>query len=710
MDRILEKIANSFHPSLEEIPNCIKTNIEKSGSYLFAYKNKKIYQNLLGEHDSEKANDYLFIEDSDFRKSYFHFYSILNNGYFDPIKRYNLSEYYISSQSDNHLDFLLQLFDDDNNQNNMVFIGEKGSGKTATLNCWIRNNIQNLDDKRVFYLRCDGHHLYNIWNDYKNVTQDGTPMDQFSVRLNNYFNYRLPYIYCKFCAESNSPLYQQIDSLLKEIQPTYRYPLSRAIDEFKFEERSIIDGFEDLKDLIRMNETKLTDESAFHHILSVAMHAKHKRLPRRQEALSTAFESFLANNNIKILQVVDGVDNIIINDIKSRQLYAIMIDDCNSFLRYRAPKNVTRLMVMRSQTFIESRQSFVIPEAYLTAEPHSITHRPPEFKHIFKARFDYHKAVTKDQSNFSKICDVLFPIIRERLNEYHNDDVRSFMYNMLTLIGQIYYRLKQKKYIPITNEDVELILKDYERRNLFLNGRHFLQTHHDTQHLTDEHGLCCMNPFYYDIDKYASGGIDKWYGLSKTRILQLLIHYENQSLTLSQITRFLSDYLAYPEELVSSDINDLRRFCHVDTNIDLAIKINEKGKRYIYNAYSNYDVLYYFALDTPLPEKFIKLNMVTGHRNRISGGSKFIPSALRTTLTFIYFLNLKNILEQDMFQIEKAQITDEYKGIFNELSLPYHHIQTSDKLIDSYKYILKKIPPHRLSKLERTAVDPIVRG
>ncbi len=48
-------------------------------------------------------------------------------------------------------------------KHNIVFIGDKGSGKTAMQNCWLNEHNDVLEQNKIFWVRCDGHKLYELW-------------------------------------------------------------------------------------------------------------------------------------------------------------------------------------------------------------------------------------------------------------------------------------------------------------------------------------------------------------------------------------------------------------------------------------------------------------------------------------------------------------------------------------------------------------------
>ena len=150
--------------------NCFLKNKDRiilREKHNYAYKNNNISMNLFGQDKCSNVIDFLFENDSQFHDDYLLFRSLINNGYFNPYKKYSLRNYFVTPPTYKKFDQIFRLAGKDKINANIIHIGEKGSGKTALQNCWLLDNNKKLEDNNILWVRCDAHKLYRLWLSYR---------------------------------------------------------------------------------------------------------------------------------------------------------------------------------------------------------------------------------------------------------------------------------------------------------------------------------------------------------------------------------------------------------------------------------------------------------------------------------------------------------------------------------------------------------------
>ena len=198
--RIIDKARNQlrFH-SIEFL----------SGEYVYPCEVETLRSHLLGESEVVKVEDHFLRTDTDFLKNHELFKSLIENGYFNPYKHYRLCEYFIITKTFDDLNILYTFHDEPVLKRNIVHVGEKGSGKTALQNCWLKENNKTLEEKGIFWVRCDGHKLYRLWLNHKESLKEGidnTSKDssvpiqgERLVNIEEYLDIQLIYVFAKYC-------------------------------------------------------------------------------------------------------------------------------------------------------------------------------------------------------------------------------------------------------------------------------------------------------------------------------------------------------------------------------------------------------------------------------------------------------------------------------------------------------------------------------
>jgi len=228
--------------------------------------------------------------------------------------------------------------------------------------------------------------------------------------------------------------------------------------------------------------------------------------------------------------------------------------------------------------------------------------------------------------------------------------IEDYINNWLTFI---YAHLAYRKYPSIE------FSKNYFVSNLLLNGAFFLNTK-ERGLLKRERGDIVHNIFYFDLDNVKSKSI--WHGWCGIRILQLISNTGRIAET--QVHKILYDTFKYELSIMIQSIKALLIYGFVRFNEEasnnngaLEIEITEAGRNIINFYFSNIDILYYCALDTPLPRVFFEKNLITAHNNDPSVRN-YGENCNRTAITFLAYLCYTHRLE-----IEKIE-NIEYRRYF----------------------------------------------
>lgn len=651
--------------------------------YNYAHRVDKLRRSLIGEKDCSHVNNYLLKTDIAFLNSYKKFEKILTNKYFNPYKYYELSEYYIKSDTFSDLDKIFTFKNNPELKQNIALKGEKGSGKTALINCWLNENHDILEGNKIFWVRCDGHKLYRLWLQYFNKFRKGTSGDYSgAVTIDEYLSIQFVYVFCKYCMSDDRDFINKILNEIKDNNVTYNYPSSRR-STLKTEKRKLYDEIVNTRNSIIKTEKEKGDyySYAFDHIMVVATTSSHKWEKRKWIALSDALQLFFRNNGYWILKIVDGVDNIHINEISSKPYYESMLDLSFNFLRRSPQKNQLHFMAMRERTLYECLTRPPMPDTMGYSDVYEIKHKVSCFKKILKARNNFAKTKFGDTGLFSEICKNVCKNIPDNVNLFHHNNVRTFLYNKLSLISQVYYRIKQ---LGGATPNIKHHVKYLQKRNKFLNGRLFLSTIDEWYKMNSEIGLYCINLFYFNIETYSCLCSYEWQGLCKTRILQLLSIY--QKLTSEQLILFLNKALEYDLKLIEQNISDLKAYGMIDTKFDgyIYLTISEKGNSYLEKSYTDLDTLYYFAIDTPLPSYFFENNLINCHNNKFRNRTNYPYSVISTTLSFLSYLIYINDIENDKFCCNFDKINNMFKCPLMKLTLPFFEKEPLENILANY--------------------------
>ena len=670
---------------------------------------KNFREKLEGQDNVVKVNDYLINHDIEFSIKLRQFRSIIDNGYFNPYREYQLEKYYVKTESFDKLDMIFNFKNYVDLKCNLIHIGEKGSGKTALQNCWLYENKDRLEDNRIFWVRCDAHKLYNLWLEFEedfdkeqsikehmerqesedyseNENELGSTEGSITNRLvdiEQYLDIQLLYVFSKYAFNEQRNFLKNIVAQIKRENPEFEMSNSRNTNSKRTEK--LYERIQDLNDIILKEEhAKYSGYSyAYDHVMKNSLHFQQLE-KRKWIDTSLALQKFLAEHDYWLLKIVDGVDNVHINNEGSVKFYKHMLRGCYDFMKRRPQEKHLHFIALREKSLADIKTNQIGIEGGNGAsfEESRVINKPASVNEVFRKRFVYaFDSLIQDGGIFRSIAQEVLEEKKEECNNYYHNNLRSYLYNKASLIALAYYRIKQ---LGIHNASIKSQVDNLSKRNRFLNGSLFLNTRRYWGDINLERGVCMMNIFYFDIDEYNCHDGDNWYGFCQTRILQLLMR-KNQ-LTEANIKKCLKHTFGYPEKLLSKMIANLRAFGQIDSHAtedkQMVLTISEKGRHDLSFSYRDIDTLYYFSLDTPVPLKMVNEGMFCAHNNKFSGKTHYPYSSIICAINFLSFL-----LDRNKYERDKAPEKSPEESIdFGDITLPHWSTEeeASNAIVDSF--------------------------
>jgi len=300
--------------------------------FRFPHESQHILRKLQGEKSVNKTSDYFFRSDRDHLRAQAIFKECISNGQFNPTKKYNLSDYYVKGRTFSELDLIFEILKEKDLKRTIIHIGEKGSGKTASQNVWLDHNNTKLEQAGVFWVRCDAHRLYRQWVKYLaqyDLETNDTPIP-FDViekiaSLEDYLKVQLTYVFCKNSQSANHTFIKGLANSIRDSSVMFEMPVSRH-HENHTEPYLLIDAIEELSRTIQKEEFGESESFSYavDHVLKLSSSTMQLE-KRRWVAVANALTMHFRKNNIKILRIVDGVDNVHINSESSKHYYNHMV-------------------------------------------------------------------------------------------------------------------------------------------------------------------------------------------------------------------------------------------------------------------------------------------------------------------------------------------------------------------------------------------------
>jgi len=632
---------------------------------------------------------------------------------FNPKKDYEPKRFFVENK-DNKIN-LNKVYDvlEKRMQSHIYYCGEKGSGKTFQNNIWLSENNDLLESKKVFWVRCDAHKLYNIWKEV-NYAQA-----QF-ITIDEYLKLQFLYVFVKYIGfddrEFINKIYHFIDTnKLKYNKVVSKHKINGVFQTVEFEVKTSIDK---LNKIIKRYERYSVEkksyqgslqDSNYSYIVEVMKNSQISEGRYKTELLnlSEAIQSFLIDKGYKFLYIVDGVDNINIENLSNRNnFYYKMLIELEKFISSTFSNSYVKLVIGREKTYIDIlslNESGVPRNIYApnAVDINVINHLVVEFSEILQERIKY---ITKTSKNsiFVKILAQLFNSDlfkldnRKLSNEdlYHRN-IRNFLMNMLNLSLMVTFRYFQLPKEHRSKFNILNTINNFIGRNRILNGTLYLNYRYDN----NENEVTNYGRYFFNLFSYNELSSINWDGLLVTRILQLFsikpFHKE------VEILEFLHDAFGYSKLKTFKMINKLKTFGAIDTKIKEEIVydgdinyvrevkgyiISHKGKFILDLIYSDIHIIYACILDTNLPNKFLEKNLIKAYDNTSYHKSYYNSCCFISTLTFFLFIYTVEEKEKEIFLLNRERLSrfDFFsQGEYSNFELPIHNKKIKVRILNS---------------------------
>jgi len=459
----------------------------------------------------------------------------------------------------------------------IFFAGLKGVGKTTFLNWWLNNYSEKLADRGIIWFRVDASKLYRLWDEYSSEKCD----------LFRYYKVHLIYVVLKYAMKSEN--YKQNETFEKIVTK-----INKSIEALSYVEAI-------QKIIIESPASEKETEIFFNKIFSKSMTSESinpggNTLLKKCEKLYDEVETYFVDNNLTMLFIIDGVDNI--SWTKSKKNYNKLLEEIIRFfsgiIEVPIDCKMKRLVTLRHETIADiDRCRPHDSHSSKSNQPFICEIRPPRIKSIllkkanvaknpssrkFKKKKDdliekiaedsdysrSKKAVTNVLSDYTtysiNYIDSIQSTIKKRYqyvtrymiknsikrqlqlspdNWNNPDEMLSILFNS-NVRACVDNFIENYKTITLARKQSVLGADESRRLPIYLltNGRLFLNTPHQTSRLK---GNAYPNLFWWDENLTLDSPF-AWHGLCTIRLLQFSSRNRVIASTLKEVVGELFDY------------------------------------------------------------------------------------------------------------------------------------------------------------------------
>lgn len=579
----------------------------------------------------------------------------------------------------------------------VVYIGEKGSGKTHTIHCWLFKNRQKFNQRKILWVYANGHELYQIWRGYEKYEPNLVTIEEF-------FKLRLIYIIAKYHTH-NAFLREIHDQLMRCSKRTFYIGKSGS----SYQEDTVRLALKTFEEHIRSYEAtrryyRGVEAKYYSYVLRESQRGRvnFDKAKQRWLALARSVEEFLFEHGYTILKILDGMDNINIEAQTTMvSLYKFAIKQAANFLLSESDR-IIKILVTRERTYIDIMREPTVPPGYsgtgMTDLPYEIGQPPQDMVRIYERRMRFVLSLTGEEAKSDLVSFLRKGVIcyqehlnaisdnKKTLSDWYHNNVSNFLHNVFTLFLLLYYRWLQQGKPDLSIYNIGKQLREYFPRNLFLNGRFFLDSrkHQNRSKI----GEFAFSPFYVEEDfvKQNPSNI-----LIHLRVLQLLD--QERELPEEEAIDILNT-LGHDHDLIVQSIELCREYGLVDTKVSarhqhkIYVKTTAKGKALLDLIFSNLDLLYLFALDTYVPSYFVSEEFIQPFNNKLLPTeepikTKYAIGAIKTATVFlIYLLHLN---ELDALKFANVSEIDYISTVLSLPLSPKHMLRLAKRFEQLYE-------------------------
>lgn len=417
--------------------------------------------------------------------------------------------------------------------------------------------------------------------------------------------------------------------------------------------------------------------------------------------ISKHIQEIILSKNYKILKIVDGLDNIVIQDSQlDKDFFHEKVDEINNIINCKNTNNIFYFLTIRPDTFEKlkkrneqkcNKEGYRFQDEEKTNLNYSTAFHEDSGMELNKIKSKRYEAFEllypSDKSSLYTL--ILNYIFRE--NNIRDKDLlkigqtRMILRNCLFLSLQVFFEFSRRGL-----QFNKKICSEYINRRLvetlFLKNKLYISTAENIGLTTEDTYKVFPNIFHTHLD------LDNWGGLCRIRILQLL---QDNILSKKDIINTL-EYI-YPSAYINIKINTLLSYNLIITTFDETTKsikysTTYKGKYLLDTIEINLDVLYYMSLDTPMPEHFVNPTddfskqsyfSIFRKKNDNPVNTGYSQAIIKSVFTFIIFIKYMHNTEISILSNYST------KQDLVRFTLPFN-IETLEKnMISLYKNKIK---------------------
>jgi hypothetical protein len=438
------------------------------GPTSYAYEQPKLVKRLKLD-SAESPKSYLRRTDAQFCRMIARFEATSAAAAYSPHRPLEETSYYVKTTTLDDLDILIS--DENSYVRNFVHVGPKGSGKTTVQNQWLNSRHEELEEKKILYVRCDAPRIFDLFSKQQPLaitTWDASLLPT----LEEYLDLQMIYILAKYHAIG---LPGQIFERLEREGVQFKYKEARSIDS-PLRLPKTIAWF--LKDHVhaQINNFEIDPSDKNRSYLRDVLF-RDKKTKRREyfqwQECASELKKWLKSNGYKLLRIVDGIDNLHLNTEAGKLTYNAFLPEVSQFILRAAPEHEIRFAVMRNRTWIDILRSDPATQGTeFVVDPECIKHMTPELNEVAQARVQWLRG--EESNSDAELIIEAAAFALPKMQTLH-ENIRNFIVSTTTLATQIKFRSHQLG----VDVDYRKHAHKQMKRNLFLNGRFFLSTERD---------------------------------------------------------------------------------------------------------------------------------------------------------------------------------------------------------------------------------------
>jgi len=429
--------------------------------------------------------------------------------------------------------------------------------------------------------------------------------------------------------------------------------------------------------------------------IQVKIKSRRRNTAKLWLSISRHVQNFAVTNNYKILRIIDGIDNIVIQDsTEDKDFFKNKIRELAEIKRKINKNNTFYFISLRDDSFLEldnkvkEYESNSVSSVDIGFHKYHHENAGNSMKKIILKRFKALESTMNLNYNDSLYGDITSYIFNEYEHKYFNEknrfrNIRMSLRHCMFLSLHSFYEFNKNKIEYFNATICKTIIDKMFEEVFFLRSKLYVRTEETTGSTRDYKYKVFPNIFYTHHKD------NRWTGLCRLRIIQLLT---NNKLNKNEIIDSLS--CLYPSEYIEEKIENLLNYNLIETTFsdktnNLTYKSTNKASYLLSIVKSNLNTIYFLCLDTPLPDKYVNEDdafspnsylSIFIRKINISKNTGYGNSIVKSITTFVLFI--KYIHELEIVKLgKKHSNTDD----LNKFTYPLDLDEIERKMIGVFK-------------------------